>query len=476
MRVQSLHKNQLALELYLEIRQNSTKLRSIFGVRGVKGMLLRFGVENYRSLRDYQEISFVASKLSGETSHLIDGLPKGHKGLPALGLFGANASGKSNVLSALNFLCRGILHSHSGRDLRDGTPRVAFKLDPLTLSKPTKLVCDFLIDGARYRFGLALDDKVILEEWLYSYPKGKRQVWYHRRRSDDDEYYFGSFLKGKNQTIASFTRPNSLFLSTAVQNNHEQLSPIYGFFDRQIDFRLDVARAYPATLAGYVENPNRRPRFLDFLLFADFGIGDVRIRQSGHDAPSPAPSTDNPILTELARDLTSVFAKYKDELPEFDIEEDPKTVEFSHMGHGGEKVFFHLSDESRGTRSFGAILGPALEAIDRGGLLVVDELEASLHPLLARKIVGLFCSSTGNPKGAQLLFSSHDTNILSDGVLRRDQVWLTEKNSEGATRVYPLTDFRSRPTDNLEKGYLEGRYGGIPTLGDWDRLFANAED
>ncbi|QDU97817.1 AAA family ATPase [Lignipirellula cremea] len=402
-------------------------------------MLIEFRVENYRSLRDEQAITFEASNVGDANDPRPRKVP-GHDTalLPAVVLYGANASGKSNVLYAMAFMRDTVQASQRFWEPEGGIPRSAFAWGDSAQS-PSMLEATFLVDETKYVYGFVVDDEVVKEEWLYSWPKNRKQVWLER---DGMQFKFGEHLKGPNGSVKEVTRVNSLYLSAAAQQGHEQLTPIYAWF-RGVS---------PWNVGGRIPNASRRfeiPRGLNLavkqsdrsleriqalLSAADFGIVGIRQEKFGLDT---------------SRHFSRFMLQHRS---------------------NNEDAWLPLEDESDGTKTLFNLSPYLFDALDTGSLLLVDELESSLHPLLALAIVKMFNSPESNPLNAQLLFTTHDTNLLSPVVgeppFRRDQIWFTEKDDNGASNLYPLTDFKPRNSENIERGYLQGRYGAIPYLGD----------
>jgi hypothetical protein len=423
-------------------------------------MLIEFRVANHRSLRDEQVLTMEAGRVGDETDPRPRHVP-GHAEplLTVAGLYGANASGKSNVLAALAFMREAVLDSHRSWEPNENVPRDPFAWGPKRV-EPSLFEVMFLLNGVRLQYGFLASDKCFLDEWLHAWPHGKEQVWFER---DNSTYKFGNNLKGENKLIESVTRPNALFLSAAAQHNHPQLEPIFSWFQAihpinllpgrypPLSFRVSSSHAVARLLEANVdpqalypkEEPLRPPldRFLDLLRWADPTVVDLRMEKDGPD------------------DKRSSLAKRL--VPRFSLK---------HRSEDGER-WLSLQEESLGTQTLFGMSLPILEALHEGGVLLVDELERSLHPALAGQIIRQFNNPAVNPKNAQIIFATHDTNLLGTTVgepaLRRDQVWLTEKDAEGATVLYPLTDYKPRKAENLERGYLQGRYGAIPFLGDF---------
>lgn len=417
-------------------------------------MLIEFRAENHRSLRDEQALTLEA----GRVGNADDKRPRSIRGwsdpmLPVAAIYGANASGKSNVLSALACMRNAVVHSHRSWAPDEGVPRAAFAWGPKK-DEPSLFEVTLLIDSVRYQFGFLASSQRFLEEWLYAWPHGKKQVWYER---DNSDFRFGENLKGENRLIAEVTRDNALFLSAAVQLKHPQLHQVFSWF-RELQFiNMPVPRAlggwpspslsrivgliddtHPPTLFTDNESESLPDQFRAMLRNADFGIVEMRAVKTD--------SADD----ETAYPRVRIQLKHKSSISD---------------------AWLPLEEESQGTQKLFRMALPVLQALREGSVLVVDELESSLHPSVAQEIVNLFNDPDRNPHNAQLIFSTHNTNLLGttlgEPVLRRDQVWLTEKDPEGGTVLYPLTDYKPRKSENLERGYLQGRYGAIPFLGNF---------
>ena len=412
-------------------------------------MLIEFRVENHRSICDEQTLTME----SGRVGNADDLRPRevvgyAEKILPVAALYGANASGKTNVLNGLAFMRDAVIQSSFLWQPDQGIPRSPFAWGSRK-ADPSLFEVTVLISGVRYEYGFLVSDEVVLEEWLYAWPNGKKQVWFER---DNMTFKFGEKLLGDNQSIEGLTRANSLFVSTAVQFRHEQLQVIHGWFRRVRT--LNFGEMYPSyfhdrgiarllheetqsTLFDDTEfgRPNLMAQFRSLLRNADLGIVDLKVEKT-------------------------------------EANEQRRPRNHFHFKHdkSADDSWLPLSQESKGTQTLFRSALPILETIGYGGLLIVDELEGSLHPSLTRHIVDQFNGPITNPHGAQLIFTTHDTNLLGTTVgepaLRRDQVWLTEKDEGGITVLYPLTEYQPRKSENLERGYIQGRYGAIPYLGD----------
>ena len=430
-------------------------------------MLIRFRARNFRSLKEEQELSLVASSLkdSPEAVTKVEGLNLGLVRVAAI--YGANASGKSNVIKALAYMSSAVQNSQRQWAPLGPIPREPFLLDPQSRLDPSSFEVDLLIDGVRFHYGFTLNDREILEEWLDAYPIGRRQMWFKRKQKT---FTFGPKLDGNNDAIERLTRPNSLFLSAAVQNNHERLLPIYKWFAEDLTQVGKERAQVRLETAKMCQDETLKTSILRMLRIADLGVIGLDVREE--DLIQPTAEGGHPagrVFKEEVDDaLTKLFAKLKEEGRT--ISEKKHVLALIHQGAAKVGVSLGEGSESEGTLAFFGLLGPAIRAVNSGGTICVDELDASLHPLLALEVVRLFNDPKRNPRGAQIIFTTHDTNILDRASLRRDQIWFTEKDAEGGTHLYPLTDFKPRKNENLERGYLQGRYGAVPFIGSPDFL------
>lgn len=414
-------------------------------------MLIRFRVENFRSIKEEQELSLVASSLSEHPENVVHVERYDLDLLRTAAIYGPNASGKSTVVAALRFMRDAVEESHRLWKPDGGIPRTPFALDAVSRNAHSLFAVDILLDDVRYEYGFVVDSARVLEEWLFAYPKGKKQEWFAREASRKPEFTFSRLMPGENRAIAELTRPNSLFLSAAAQNNHQSLAPIHGWFSRLIPVGVEKRKTLELAASQLCLHDHLRAQVLEILRAADLGI--TGIEPIEEDLASFARrfdmESDDPRLAELPSLLTRRAGG----------------VQFQHhAGSASDGTVLLYEQESEGTKTLFALAGAIVIVIRSGGVLVVDELDRSLHPHLALKIVSLFNDPATNPHNAQLIFNTHDTNLLDNELLRRDQIWFTEKGDDGATRLFPLTDFRARKYENLERGYLQGRYGAVPSV------------
>lgn len=404
-------------------------------------MLLRFRVANHRSIRDECELSLIGPD-HGDGNARATGLRHdGHNvsALPVLGIFGSNAAGKSNMLSALSDMRHAVRTSFADWTKSPGVPREPFKLDPACAEETSLYEVDLSLgrSGTRFTYGFELSDDRVEAEWLHAYPGGKRETWFDREAGRPDaeggEFVFeGEGFKGNRELLVSVTREDALFLSTAATLNDPQLSALHRWFLDNLWLVTpgeDVGHRTRWTLDLIEQNAKDgyRERVLHLLAAADLGVTGM------------------------------------------DIDPDTGAVRLRHRtGDGTDVPLDFLTEESFGTHAWFAFLGPMFAVLDKGAVLLVDELDSSLHPTLAAEVVRIFQDPKANPRNAQLIFTTHDATLLGSEVLdrplAREQVWIAAKDRSGATEVYPLTAAHPKNGENLERGYLRGRYGGVPRV------------
>ena len=433
-------------------------------------MLLRFGVENHLSIRDRQELVLTAAKQVKRRGHVLPVPILREEAVPVAVLYGANAAGKSNLISAIRAMRWHVVKSHESRGASDPILRHPFLLDRASEDKPTRFDCMFTINdhdasGPQeasdsqevYEYGFVLTNAEFVHEWLHRIVRRKRQttqmLFDRRTTNGETQVDFGTRLRGENRAIASLTRPNSLFLSAAAQNNHPQLGAIHRqFADHWQPLRVETVEFKIArSLDGFAH----QDAFMELMRQADLGV--IGTEPEDYE-PSDA---DRELFREFSRTVGEIIGSPSDADEQFF--QQFKRFRFEHAsGKATRSLDFGL--ESRGTQRLAALAIPVLNAIAAGHLVVVDELDASLHHRLTAALVRLFKSAT-NRHGAQLVTTVHDTTLLRDG-LELDDVWFAEKDRAGVSRFTPLTDYRIRSREDLEQVYRDGRVGGAPVIGD----------
>lgn len=410
-------------------------------------MLLRFRVANHRSIRDECELSLIGAELKEGTVR-DTGLEYDHRpvpGLSVLGVFGANASGKTNLLSAMTTMREAVRTSFADWPKYPGVPRQPFKLDRDSAEETTLFEVDLALGHTRkirYTYGFELSDERVEAEWLHAYPDGERQVWFDREagrpEAEGPEFVFDAEgFTGNRQDLVGYTRPDALFLSTAATLNDPQLSALHRWF-------LDNL-----WLVTPGEDITGRTAFTQRMLTG----------KSAKNIRNAYPERILQLLTIADLGITGI-----------DIDPESGGIRLRHrVPGGGDLPLDFLSEESFGTHAWFAFLGPMLTVLDNGTTLLVDELDSSLHPTLAAEVVRIFQDPKANPNNAQLIFTTHDATLLGDAVLDRpldrEQVWIAAKERSGATGFYPVTAAHPAEGEDLESGYLRGRYGGVPHVG-----------
>jgi len=424
-------------------------------------MLLSFRVSNFLSIKEEQEFSFLRSS-SLSQAEIARYKPWDDPSVGTLaGIFGANASGKSNVLKAIRFMRRAIRQSYRDWASGESIPVTPFALSAKCKDQPSLFEAVFVSHGIRYQYGFRITRKQVVGEWLYAYTTHRRQVWFERDISSEEVWYFGKSFTGRNKVIADLTRPSSLFLSSAAANNHRMASMVEHYFRSHLTSASPEDRIARTRFTQELSSKDDQWRdVVELMQFADLGIRDIRVRQEAIDVKE---------RERLANVLRALDVDAKDKSIDEVLDRVEDKVEFGHSaGRGRKPVYLSLNEESLGTQVWFALVGPIIRTLRDGDTLTIDEIDASLHPHLTSEILKTFRDPKKNPKQAQLLFTSHDTTLLGGWLgekeLTRDQVWFTEKKPDGATVLYPLTDFSPRKTENLERGYLQGRYGAIPYL------------
>ena len=418
-------------------------------------MLLQFTVNNYRSIKDTVLFSMKTASKDEENSFTV----RDYELLYSAVVYGANASGKSNLLKAMTTMRNIVLNQTKVSQSTDRLPYEPFKLNSETEDASSSFEIIFFHENIKYRYGFEADAKTVYAEWLYSDEKGKESKLFYR--DVDEEFYVNPTRFKEGKGLEKKTLPNQLFLWKCDSENGEISQKILKWF-----LQFNMIDGLENT--GYIDYTKQQLRNEDFkndivslVRIADLGIEDI--------------STDE---TEVSKELVEKMPlpqSIKDELLQQDrlMQINTKTVhqKFDKFNNPVSAVSFELNqEESVGTQKFFAMSAPILDTLKNGKVLMIDELDASLHPMLTMHLVKMFHDKEINTKNAQLIFATHDTNLLHGDLFRRDQVWFSEKDQYGATDVYSLIEYKKNPTrkeSNKEKNYLQGRYGAIPYLSDF---------
>lgn len=387
-------------------------------------MLLQFSVTNHRSIKETAVISMKAAADKTMKEILIS--PDGKKELvPVMAIYGANAAGKSNVIHAL-LLMREMICGNYAKPLKGAE----LPYEPFAFvdgeTKPTAFEIIYYNDGIKYAYGFSFNKNRIIDEYLYHWPNGREALVFSREK---DKYEFRESIQ-EQLTLAGRTSDNRLYLTTSNEWNCAQTEKAYLWFQKNLRGVIATGVSNEATIAAIREGGDEKKRILKEMMLADLGICNVELTGT----------KEKPIISTVHR-LTD--------------------------SNGEQKQYtLLLGQESVGTQRFFSRIGLWMEAINSGAVLVVDEIEASMHPLLTRHLIEMIQDQTVNQNHAQLIFTTHDTGLLDLKLLRRDQIWFAEKDEKSMqTDIYALTEFSPRKDENIAKGYLQGRYGAIPFIG-----------
>lgn len=387
-------------------------------------MLLQFSITNHRSIKETAIISMKAAADKTMKEVLIS--PDGKKELvPVMAIYGANAAGKSNVIHAL-LLMREMVCGSYAKPLKGAE----LPYEPFVFvdgqTEPTTFEIIYYYESIKYAYGFSFDKDRIISEYLYHWPNGREALVFSREK---DEYEFRESIQ-EQLTLAGRTSENRLYLTSSNEWNCAQTEKAYLWFQKNLRGLIATGVSNESTIDAIRKGGDGKQRILKEMMLADLGICNVEL--SG--------TKEKPIISTVHQ-LTD---------------------------DSGEKKQYTLllGQESVGTQRFFSRIGLWMDALNSGAVLVVDEIEASMHPLLTRHLIEMIQDQTTNQNHAQLIFTTHDTGLLDLKLLRRDQIWFAEKDEKTMqTDIYALTEFSPRKEENIARGYLQGRYGAIPFIG-----------
>lgn len=423
-------------------------------------MLLQFSVNNYRSIKDTVTFSMATALQEDKNFFSI----RKYKLLNSAVVYGANASGKSNLLRAMAFMGKIVLNKTKVIQSVDKLPHDPFKLNTSTKEASSSFEIVFFIDETKYRYGFELDNSTVYSEWLYADEKGKEAKFFYR---DDEEAHYVNPQKFKEGFVFFDTSSskikiskNQLFIWKCDQNDGEISKSILNWFSR---FNLIDGLSHE----GYInytmkkmEDEKFKNEIVSLVKTADIGINDIVLQEE--ELPKEF-FENSPFSEEFIKDM---IAMKGNKIP---IVKTFHTIFDENNNEIGKEIFELDDEESLGTRKFFKMSAPILNTLKEGKILLIDELDASLHPMLTRHLIKLFHDKSINTKNAQLIFATHDTNILKPQLFRRDQIWFTQKDKYGSTDVYALLEIKNvRKTEDFESQYIQGKYGAIPYLGKFE--------
>lgn len=402
-------------------------------------MIISISIENFLSIKEKVVLDLEATtskKLMSNTFEYDE-----ERFLKSVAIYGANASGKTNFIKAIDFMKAMVINSHK-HNIGEKISIVPFKLNSKFEKKPTKLEISFIYKNIKYDYSFSLNKEKIIDEMLYYYPNNRKSMIFERKNTI--EYDFNTD-KSKQNLFKEQTIENTLYLSRATQLGFEKTKPVYEFFKQCLVTSFNPKwEAY--TVQEIYKDDKLRNNIINFLKRTDFTIEDIVVEKK----------KGKTIMFEFGTKENEPYTGHKEE------EKDILNVKFAHKNNEGTLVYFNLEDESEGTKHLFGILGPVLHIIKNNNVLVFDEIEKSLHPELTKFLVELF-NNTNNK--SQFIFTTHDTNLLDNELMRKDQIYFTQRNKEFATELYSLYDFSDfRDTLDFEKAYLDGKFGAVPQI------------
>lgn len=414
-------------------------------------MLIGFSVGNYKSFKETVTLSMVASSITEEDKELDENnvfqINDKLSLLKSAAIYGANASGKSNIVAAINFMKWFVLNSSKETQVSDAIDIEAFRLSTETEKEPSFFEIVFLLEDKTFRYGFDVNAREVVSEWLFQADDSQEKMLFER---DFDNYILDDFPEG--QGISDKTRSNALFLSVVAQFNGKISGKILLWFSKTLQLISGLQDTqYREETLEFFENDRHRHDIIEFIKKLDLGIADIQIKK-------------------YISQKTAMFGIY---------EVGVKTVHRKYDADGKQaaiELFDIETHESEGTNKLFALAGILLDTLRTGKILLIDELDARLHPLITRELICLFNSNETNPHNAQLIFTTHDTNLLSSKSFRKDQIWFTEKDNKGATDLYSLVEYKVGKDASFERDYIIGKYGAIPFIGNFKELIGELHE
>lgn len=426
-------------------------------------MLVEFTFKNYRSFRDEATLSLEATGLSSFKNSIIE--YNNVKLLPCVAIYGKNGGGKSNVIRAFWLAVQFIKNAQRTQHENAEIPVIPFALNDYSFAQPTQFEFIYILDKIKYWYGFSATKKKVVEEYLYHAPKGQKALVFKR----DGQQFSFTEEKAKRTLISKAVANNQLFFSIACTMNDSACISAMRWFRDCVFFSRDYTDI-PKQLIEYSEDKTMLRSISEYAKAADVGIDDMSFEFNSKEINDDFSFPDN--IPEGVKAALTQFMHVLSETSnnsEIRLKMGQLTAKARHLGKnldGGLSCFdLDLSDESDGTRKLMA-LSPAIEsALKNSGVLLVDEIERELHPTLVNYIVSKFQSKRTNPFGAQIIFTTHNTELMNLELLRKDQLYFVDKKAnDGISELYSLSEFTTRTTDNIRKGYLIGRYGAIPNV------------
>lgn len=434
-------------------------------------MLIGFSVGNYKSFKETVTLSMVASSITEEDKELNENnvFPINDKLslLKSAAIYGANASGKSNLIAAINFMKWFVLNSSKETQVSEAIDIEAFRLSTETEKEPSFFEIVFLLKDKTFRYGFEVNAREVVSEWLSQADDTEEKMLFER---DFDNYILDDFPEG--QGISDKTRSNALFLSVVAQFNGKISGKILLWFSKNLQLISGLEdRQYRKQTLESLENAGHRHDIIEFIKKLDLGILDIDLMKI--NIPPPVFSISN----NTAQYGGSYGNLYPNSETQTTVHVGTLHPKYDADGKQTSRVLFDIEKhESEGTNKLFALAGILLDTLRTGKILLIDELDARLHPLITRELICLFNSNETNPHNAQLIFTTHDTNLLSSKTFRKDQIWFTEKDNKGATDLYSLVEYKVGKNASFERDYIMGKYGAIPFIGNFKELIGELHE
>lgn len=433
-------------------------------------MLVDFTLRNFLSFKDEISFSMLAAKSvkehescdCNESCNLLNVPNSDSKLLKVAAIYGANSSGKSNLLMAMSFFKDMVLNSFRNDSILRQAKDLSYQFSLEAKEEPSSFEMMFIINDKRYRYGFEIENESIESEWLFVKPLDSIRESYCFKRERKNITVNSKTYKGAGG-VSTKTRHNALFLSTCAQFNVEVSMIIKEWFRKRFNILSGIDdNTIHYTANQYIHNADMHKRIIEFIKLIDLGINDISIKESDLET---VPESVNQFVDALSKNPNVINSEITD-IKKIEILSEHKRY---HNGVQKDTLLTPFVIESLGTKKIFALLGPWFDTILNGGTLLIDEFGASFHTKLSIELIKIFQSSLN--KNAQLIITTHDTNLLRGELLRRDQIWFTEKNEYGASDLYSLVEYKINQANSVRndatfnKDYLMGKYGAIPYFG-----------
>lgn len=440
--------------------------------RWENAMLIRFHVSNFLSFNEGVELSMIPGKARKHQNHIVRSKNKaGISVLRAAITYGANASGKSNLVKAMSFAKELIL---KGTEAKESIPRTHFKLSAETPNKPSEFEIEIIYEGQGYVYGFKLDKHRIHEEWLYEILKTTEKMLFERKTSSSGKttVEFDNLKLESNKEkdfldfVAMGTRPNQLFLTESIERDVKHFEMIDKWFRNNLEISFPSTR-WPL-LVSVGKDQDLGSDLVEYLERLGTGISGFKLTDVDPEQEFSSEFIDELLKIPSEEELLIVGGGPEDKRYLLEIDNGEikanKLMLRHQMSDSDKEILFDMSEESDGTRRLMDLFPGIANLESKEKVFVVDELDRSLHPVLSRELIKLFLQNGTN--SSQLIATTHESNLLDLNLLRRDEIWFIEKDRDGASQVYSLEEYAPRHDKDIEKGYMRGRYGAIPIIGD----------